>query len=57
MFNLEYDENIIGFYKTVNGELHLESPILNKITLYTIIFHSFVLMQIFNEINSRKLGD
>lgn len=30
---------------------------MTKLTHYTIIFHSFVLMQIFNEINSRKLGE
>jgi hypothetical protein len=35
----------------------MDRPIINKITLYTIIFHSFVFMQVFNEINSRKLGD
>lgn len=33
------------------------SPNLSKLTHYTMIFHSFVLMQIFNEINSRKLGE
>lgn len=57
IFNLEYDENVSGFYNTVNGEQNLDDPLVNKITLYTIIFHSFVFMQIFNEINSRKLGD
>lgn len=36
--------------------MELDKPYMNKITLYTIIFHSFVFMQIFNEINSRKLG-
>ena len=25
--------------------------------MYTLIFHSFVFMQVFNEINSRKLGE
>ena len=30
---------------------------MSKLTHYTMIFHSFVLMQIFNEINSRKLGE
>lgn len=28
----------------------------SDLLLYTVIFHSFVLMQVFNEINSRKLG-
>ena len=28
----------------------------NKAHHYTIIFHTFVMMQVFNEINSRKLG-
>jgi magnesium-transporting ATPase (P-type) len=58
IFDLEYDESLSGFYYTnSSGEIELDRPIENKITLYTIIFHSFVLMQIFNEINSRKLGD
>ena len=29
----------------------------NKCRHYTMIFHSFVFMQVFNEINSRKLGE
>jgi magnesium-transporting ATPase (P-type) len=57
IFDLPYDDTINGFYNTVNGEQNLDDPMVNKITLYTIIFHSFVFMQIFNEINSRKLGD
>lgn len=58
IFDLEYDESLSGFYYTnSSGEIELDRPIENKITLYTIIFHSFVFMQIFNEINSRKLGD
>jgi P-type Ca2+ transporter type 2B len=28
----------------------------NKCTLYTIVFQSFVFMQLFNQINARKLG-
>lgn len=28
-----------------------------KCVLYTMIFHTFVFMQVFNEINSRKLGE
>jgi hypothetical protein len=28
-----------------------------KTELYTIIFQAFVMLQVFNEINSRKLGD
>lgn len=29
----------------------------NRLYVYTMIFHTFVFMQVFNEINSRKLGD
>jgi Ca2+ transporting ATPase len=28
-----------------------------KVVLYTIVFQSFVFMQIFNQVNARKLGD
>jgi Ca2+ transporting ATPase len=28
----------------------------NRLVVYTMIFHTFVFMQVFNEINSRKLG-
>lgn len=30
---------------------------INKTTNYTILFQAFVFMQIFNQINCRKLGD
>lgn len=56
IFDLEYDENFNGFYYTSNGALDISRPYTPKITLYTIMFQSFVLMQVFNEINSRKLG-
>ena len=58
IFGLEYDSNFKGFYYNdpVDNTLDMDNPNMNKIILYTIIFHSFVFMQVFNEINSRKLG-
>jgi Ca2+ transporting ATPase len=41
------------FYYTVDGVQYMTEE---KIEHYTIIFHVFVFMQVFNEINSRKLG-
>jgi fumarate reductase subunit C len=35
----------------------LDQPNVAKLTHYTIIFQAFVCMQIFNEINARKLGE
>jgi len=29
----------------------------NRCRVYTMLFHAFVFMQVFNEINSRKLGE
>jgi Ca2+ transporting ATPase len=29
----------------------------NKVLMYSIIFQTFVFMQLFNQINSRKLGE
>lgn len=37
--------------------MDITKPNEPKLTHYTLIFHSFVFMQIFNEINARKLGD
>ena len=32
-------------------------PNVPKVEHYTLLFHTFVFMQVFNEINSRKLGE
>jgi P-type Ca2+ transporter type 2B len=37
--------------------MDITQPFSEKLTHYTLIFHSFVFMQIFNEINARKLGE
>lgn len=47
MFNLPYDSNT-EFYTDLTVPT-------NKTIVYTIIFQAFVFMQIFNQINSRKL--
>jgi len=48
---LGYDYPInTGFY-----EADFTTPTL-RTKHYTMIFHTFVMMQVFNEINSRKLG-
>lgn len=59
MFGLVYDTDSIGFYGGLdaNGVYQSDIPNVPKLTHYTIIFHSFVFMQIFNEINARKLGE
>lgn len=41
------------FVENENGDLEGTCKALH----YTMIFHSFVFMQVFNEINSRKLGE
>ena len=52
IFNIPYDDDSSLFYST-DG---LQTPITNKVIHYTIIFNTFVFMQVFNEINARKLG-
>jgi magnesium-transporting ATPase (P-type) len=42
-------------YFVPNAEGHLEGTC--KALHYTMVFHTFVFMQVFNEINSRKLGE
>ena len=58
MFGLVYDKDSIGFYikTTVDGKDYF-TPNDPKFEHYTLIFHAFVFMQIFNEINARKLGE
>ena len=45
-----------GDFYPVDPITTLVVPNYNKIKHYTIIFNTFVFMQLFNEINSRKLG-
>lgn len=52
IFGFEYDENTPFFLEDVNGQ----NVATEKTRHYTIIFNTFVFMQVFNEINSRKLG-
>lgn len=52
IFGIEYDENT-PFYHEVDG---VNVP-TQKTRHFTLIFHTFVFMQVFNEINSRKLGN
>ena len=50
----EYPEDSRFYVKNEEtGDVH---PYVPKLKHYTMIFNSFVFMQIFNEINSRKLG-
>ena len=51
LFDLEYTDKD-PFYIEVNG-VNVGTA---KTMHYTLIFHTFVFMQVFNEINSRKLG-
>jgi Ca2+ transporting ATPase len=51
IFGLEYEAEEV-FYHEING---INVP-TEKTRHYTLIFHTFVFMQVFNEINSRKLG-
>jgi Ca2+ transporting ATPase len=48
IFNLPFEDNA-PFY--TDGLVPT-----NRLIVYTMIFHTFVFMQVFNEINSRKLG-
>ena len=43
------------YIETKIGDDTIFTP-TDRLTLYTIIFHTFVFMQVFNEINARKLG-
>lgn len=62
IFNIAYEQSD-PFYPT--GEQVAENPLrgwveqepTNKVLMYTIIFQAFVFMQLFNQINSRKLGE
>lgn len=47
MWGIEYDNT---------QPLFLDGVPTTKGTVYTMLFHSFVLMHLFNEINCRKVG-
>ena len=53
IFGLEYEDDSPFYIKTEAGMI----PNVAKIEHFTLIFHTFVFMQVFNEINSRKLGE
>ena len=73
MFGLDYPSDLDGFYLSepayeelvhTLGQVAADSQaaLLNaqyyqKLFHYTMIFNTFVFMQIFNEINARKLGE
>ena len=40
----------------LDGKIQIDSP-TPKCTLYTLVFQSFVMMQVFNLLNARKLGE
>jgi Ca2+ transporting ATPase len=52
IFGFNYGDND-EFYETINNVVVVN---IEKTTHYTIVFHTFVFMQVFNEINSRKLA-
>jgi magnesium-transporting ATPase (P-type) len=62
IFGFEYDDEL-DFYYTVaqpqeDGTTKNVSMVnVEKVQHFTMIFHTFVFMQVFNEINSRKLGE
>lgn len=73
MFGLDYPSDLDGFYlsdpayeelvhtlgqATVDAQAALlNAQYYQKLFHYTMIFNTFVFMQIFNEINARKLGE
>ena len=62
IFGISY-ENSDPFYPTSEQVLDnptrgwVEQQPTEKVQMYTIIFHTFVFMQLFNQINSRKVGE
>lgn len=71
IFGIPYDTSLKGFYRELPRDINcaditnpacefdpdFNHPYYEKLTHYTIIFNVFVFMQIFNEINARKLGE
>lgn len=58
IFGFQYDD-AQPFYSVIPDGTPQGQLVQNvgKITHYTLIFNSFVFMQLFNEVNSRKLGE
>ena len=62
MFNIVYDQSD-PFYPTLEqveanlGKGWIVQEPTQKVLMYTVIFQTFVFMQLFNQINSRKLGE
>ena len=62
MFNLDYERDD-PFYPNQDwieshpGTLYVEGEPTPKVEMYTIIFNAFIMMQLFNMINARKLGE
>ncbi|CDW88443.1 calcium-translocating p-type pmca-type family protein [Stylonychia lemnae] len=51
-------KNIFSLTYTDSDPFYVaQVPNFDKVLHYTLIFHTFVFMQVFNEINSRKLGE
>jgi magnesium-transporting ATPase (P-type) len=55
MFGIKYDLINTDFYVTSNNPL-LEGTPTNKLVHYTFLFNTFMMMNLFNELNCRKLG-
>ena len=56
IFGFDYNEETL-FYPPSDAEPLQMQGTEDKLRHYTMIFHTFVLMQVFNEINARKLGE
>ena len=60
MLNLPYDENTPFFADQAYVDNNLAAQVgdaTNKAVHYTVIFNTFVYMQLFNQVNARKLGE
>jgi hypothetical protein len=56
IFNITYDDDEDYYTYVYDADGNETIITSNKVFHYTLIFHSFVFLQVFNEINSRKLG-
>jgi len=55
MFGIQYDLIDTPFYVTSNN-LELQGLPTNKLVHYTFLFNTFMMMNLFNELNARKIG-
>lgn len=55
MFNIKYDLIDSPFYITSNNPL-IDGLPTNKLVHYTLLFNTFMMMNLFNELNARKIG-